>query len=94
MQGRFLDKICQDRPELTHIMERHVLDQYQVELEDLPSWEDDLKATAAYETKLSRDYMKFGVEDPFYSRGNESNGSTPKANTEGGDNHELVSQSV
>ncbi|KAF8733215.1 hypothetical protein AX14_004073 [Amanita brunnescens Koide BX004] len=88
-KGRFLDKICQDRPELTHIMERHVLDQYQVELEDLPSWEDDLKATAAYETKLSRDYMKFGVEDPFYSRGNESNGSTPKANTEGGDNHEL-----
>ena len=74
---------------MTQIIERHVLDHYQIQPEDLPSWEDDPKVTAAYETNLSRDYMKFGVEDPFYSRG-----STPKATTEGGDNHELVSQSM
>lgn len=91
MQGRFLDKICQDRPELAKIIQHHVLEHYQVELEHLPSWEDDPKAASAYDTKLSRDYMKFGVEDPFYTRGHEPHRSTPK---EGGDNHELVSQLV
>ena len=91
MQGRFLDKICQDRPELAKIIQHHVLEHYQVELEHLPSWEDDPKAASAYDAKLSRDYMKFGVEDPFYTRGHEPHRSTPK---EGGDNHELVSQLV
>ncbi|KAM6494345.1 hypothetical protein JOM56_010706 [Amanita muscaria] len=73
-KGRFLDKICQDHSdsELMHIIERHVLDHYQVEFDSLPCWEDDAEAASAYEAQLARDYMKFGVEDLFYTRNHPS----------------------
>ncbi|KAK2465335.1 hypothetical protein APHAL10511_002689 [Amanita phalloides] len=88
-KGKFLDKVCQDRTELTCVLERYVLDHYQIVLDDLPSWENDPKAAASYEAKLSLDYVKFGVEDPYYSRSHDANTAMPKASVEGGDNYEL-----
>ncbi|KAF8631081.1 hypothetical protein AX15_002682 [Amanita polypyramis BW_CC] len=98
-KGRFLDRICQDNSEVTKVLERYVLDHYQVEPDNLPSWEDDLKVASTYESKLSRDYMKFGVEDPFYSRchGRPSNSgllASTKASTEDGDLGMITQESL
>jgi hypothetical protein len=85
-----LDKICQDYPELMCIVERHVLDHFQVEIDSLPCWEINLEASA-YESELARDYMKFGVEDPFYTRSSLKTSISQPTQKREEDKHDLVS---
>lgn len=40
---------------------RPIVEKYQLQLEDLPSWEEDEVACQRYEAKLSRDFMRFGI---------------------------------
>ena len=60
-QGKLLKKLFETFLSTHHAVMRQVLERYQLRIEDVPSWEEDLDAAANYVATLSRDFMRGGL---------------------------------
>ncbi|KAJ3507525.1 hypothetical protein NLJ89_g6256 [Agrocybe chaxingu] len=60
-KGKLLKKLYQAHPAVKNVITDVVLQKHQINMEDLPSWEEDPEGCYAYTAKLSKDFMRFGV---------------------------------
>ena len=57
-----MKRLCETFPSSKNVIRKVVLSRHQIELEDLPSW-DDGRECFVYKAALSRDYMTSGAGD-------------------------------
>lgn len=57
-----MKRLCDTFPSSKTVINKAVLSKHQIELEDLPSW-DDGRECAVYKAALSRDYITSGAGD-------------------------------
>lgn len=55
-KGKMLKRLVEDFPMLKNTITKVVLERYQLNLEDLPRWEEDEEACKAFSARLCRDY--------------------------------------
>ncbi|PFH54082.1 hypothetical protein AMATHDRAFT_53891 [Amanita thiersii Skay4041] len=79
-KGKFLDKILHEYPAVMNVVESAILDRYWIKVEDLPSWDENPEAASSFTAKLSHDYMKYGIEDPFSKLSHDVLGTTSGKN--------------
>ncbi|CAA7261575.1 unnamed protein product [Cyclocybe aegerita] len=60
-KGKLLKKLYHAHPAVKDVISDVVLQKHQINVEDLPSWEEDHEGCYAYAAKLSKDFMRFGV---------------------------------
>ncbi len=53
-------RLCDTFPNIKNVINNGVLSKYQVEMADIPSWEDDMDC-GPYRAALSRDFIAWGA---------------------------------